>query len=242
MDAVELVKSNVDIFKNNIKKDMDITVTQGNALDLSMYEDNTFDITLVLGPIYHLFKKQDIDKAIKEAIRVTKKGGIIYIAFILFDLTMLYWGFQDKNLFENFGEGKMISKDYMPNNKEEYIFNINHYSTVKEIMNKKIKVPCTACSYCMPCPFGVDIPGCFSSYNERFLLEDKMSWWSYAQTLGAFSAKPAFASKCVECGRCEPHCPQNIEIRKELKTVAKEMEGVFFKPIVGTARRILRIK
>lgn len=136
VDAVELVKSNVDIFKNNIKKDMDITVTQGNALDLSMYEDNTFDITLVLGPIYHLFKKQDIDKAIKEAIRVTKKGGIIYIAFILFDLTMLYWGFQDKNLFENFGEGKMISKDYMPNNKEEYIFNINHYSTVKEIMNK----------------------------------------------------------------------------------------------------------
>ncbi len=116
------------------------------------------------------------------------------------------------------------------------------FDKVKEIMNEKIKVPCTACGYCMPCPFGVDIPGCFSSYNERFLLEDKMSWWRYAQTLGAFSAKPAFASKCAECGKCEPHCPQNIEIRKELKKVAKEMEGVFFKPIVGTARKILRIK
>jgi hypothetical protein len=45
----------------------------------------------------------------------------------------------------------------------------------------------------------------------------------------------------VECGECEPKCPQNIEIRKELKAVSKAMEGIFFKPIVGTARKILRI-
>ncbi len=115
------------------------------------------------------------------------------------------------------------------------------FDEVKSIMNERIKVPCTACGYCMPCPHGVDIPGCFSSYNDKFLLDEKMHWWKYAQTLGAFSKKPAFASKCVECGKCELRCPQNIEIRKELKSVARVMEGPLFKPIVGTARKILKI-
>lgn len=116
------------------------------------------------------------------------------------------------------------------------------FEEVKSILNEKIKVPCTGCGYCMPCPHGVNIPGCFSSYNDKFLLEDKMYRWKYAQTLGAFSAKPAFASKCMECGKCEIHCPQNIEIRKQLKAVSKEMEGTLFKLIVGTARKILKIK
>lgn len=116
------------------------------------------------------------------------------------------------------------------------------YDEVKAVMNEKIRIPCTACGYCMPCPHGVNIPGCFSSYNDKFLLEDKMFRWKYAQTLGAFSAQPAFASKCTECGKCEMHCPQNIEIRKQLKAVSGEMEGALFKPIVNTARKILKIK
>ena len=116
------------------------------------------------------------------------------------------------------------------------------FEEVKSILNEKIKVPCTGCGYCMPCPHGVNIPGCFSSYNDKFLLEDKMYRWKYAQTLGAFSKEPAFTSKCMECGKCEPHCPQNIEIRKELKAVAKTMEGILFRPIVGAAGKILRIR
>lgn len=116
------------------------------------------------------------------------------------------------------------------------------FDDVKSIMNEKIKVPCTACGYCMPCPYGVNIPGCFSSYNDKFLLDEKLSLWKYAQTLGGFSEKPAFASRCKECGKCELHCPQNIEIRKQLKVVKKEMEGVFFKPIISAARKILKIR
>ncbi|GAA4292469.1 aldo/keto reductase [Anaerocolumna aminovalerica] len=116
------------------------------------------------------------------------------------------------------------------------------FDKVKSVMQELTKVPCTGCGYCMPCPAGVNIPGCFSSYNEKFLLGSKLAWWKYMQTLGAMSEKPANASQCMECGKCESHCPQHIPIRKELKAVRKEMEGIFYKPIVGIGRKILKIK
>ena len=136
VDALELVQSNVDIMKSKIKKGMNINVIQGNALDLSMYEDNTFDVTLVLGPLYHLFKEDEEEQAIREAIRVTKPKGKILIAFILFDLTMLVWGFQDKNIYDNYGNDKQVSLDFKPNNSEELVFNVRYYNDVKKIMNK----------------------------------------------------------------------------------------------------------
>jgi predicted aldo/keto reductase-like oxidoreductase len=94
----------------------------------------------------------------------------------------------------------------------------------------------------MPCPSGVNIPGCFSVYNDKYLLNEKGNGFKYMQTLGVMSKKPSFASLCTECGKCEKHCPQNIQIRKELKIVKKEFEGILFKPVVGVARKILRIK
>ena len=136
VDALELVQTNVDVMKSKIKDNMNINAIQGNALDLSMYEDNTFDVTLVLGPLYHLFKKDEEEKAIKEAIRVTKPNGKVLIAFILFDLTMLTWGFQGKNIYENYGEDKQVSLDFKPNNSEDLIFNMRYFSEVKELMNK----------------------------------------------------------------------------------------------------------
>lgn len=136
VDALELVQVNVDTIKSKIKDSMNINVIQGNALDLSMYEDNTFDVTLVLGPLYHLFKKEEEEQAIKEAIRVTKPHGKILIAFILFDLTMLTWGFQGKNIYENYGENKQVSLDFKPNNSEELIFNMRYFDEVKNLMNQ----------------------------------------------------------------------------------------------------------
>lgn len=115
---------------------MNINAIQGNALDLSMYPDNTFDVTLVLGPLYHLFKSEEEDQAIKEAIRVTKPKGKILIAFILFDLTMLTWGFQEKNIYENYGNDKPVSLDFKPNNSEKLIFNMRYFEDVKNLMNK----------------------------------------------------------------------------------------------------------
>ncbi|MDF2615008.1 MAG: putative oxidoreductase of aldo/keto reductase family [Clostridia bacterium] len=116
------------------------------------------------------------------------------------------------------------------------------FEKVKSVMMEKTKIPCTACGYCMPCPAGVDIPGCFSCYNDKYLLKDKSVRFRYLQTLGAMSVKPANASQCIECGKCESHCPQEIAIREKLKIVSREMEGIFYKPAVGIARRILKLK
>lgn len=116
------------------------------------------------------------------------------------------------------------------------------FDQVKDIMLERTKVPCTACGYCMPCPSGVNIPGCFSAYNNKYLLNDKGSRLKYFQNLGVLSKEPAFASKCVECGKCELHCPQHIMIRNELKTVKKEMEGRLMKPVLSVARKFFRVK
>lgn len=93
VDAVELVEHNIDIFKQNTIPGETVTITQGNAMALSMFEDNTYDLTLLLGPMYHLFTSEDQRKALAEAIRVTKPGGIIFAAYCMGDASILSYGF-----------------------------------------------------------------------------------------------------------------------------------------------------
>jgi len=116
------------------------------------------------------------------------------------------------------------------------------FAQVKDEIIKGTKIPCTACAYCLPCPHGVDIPGCFSCYNDKYLMNDKGARFRYLQTLGVLSQKPSYASLCKNCGRCESHCPQNIAIGEELKNVSREMEGVLFKPVVAVVRKFMRVK
>lgn len=93
VDAVELVEHNIEIFRKNTKKGENVTITQGNAVDLSEFKNDTYDITLLLGPMYHLFNQEDKLKALSEAIRVTKKGGIIFVAYCMGDASVLSYGF-----------------------------------------------------------------------------------------------------------------------------------------------------
>ena len=93
VDAVELVEHNIEIFKQNTKPGEKITITQGNAKDLRRFSDNTYDITLLLGPMYHLFTEEEKLQALSEAIRVTKKGGIVYAAYCMGDAAVLMYGF-----------------------------------------------------------------------------------------------------------------------------------------------------
>jgi len=80
--AIELVEKNLGELKNNSKGIKNIKAYQGDATDLSRFEDDSFDVTLSFGPLYHLYDKDDVNKAIDEAIRVTKPNGVILFAFI----------------------------------------------------------------------------------------------------------------------------------------------------------------
>ena len=93
VDAVELVEHNIEIFKQNTAPGERITITQGNAMDLSAFESDTYDITLLLGPMYHLYTTEDKLKALSEAIRVTRKGGIVFAAYCMGDASVLSYGF-----------------------------------------------------------------------------------------------------------------------------------------------------
>ena len=99
---------------------------------------------------------------------------------------------------------------------------------VVKSINSKIKVGCTGCGYCSPCPKGVDIPGTFAAYNRRY---SEGKFWSLVDYTICTTLRPnsTAASNCIECGKCEKHCPQNIEIRKELKNATKSLETPLYK-------------
>ena len=93
VDAVELIQHNIDLFQQNTLQGERITIRQGNAKDLLFLEDNTFDMTLVLGPMYHLFTVDEQKQALSEAIRVTKPGGVIFAAYCGNEATMVQYCF-----------------------------------------------------------------------------------------------------------------------------------------------------
>lgn len=93
VDAVELVEHNIEVFKEKTLPSENVTIRQGNALNLSFIEDSSYDITLLLGPMYHLFTEAEQKQALSEAIRVTKKGGIIFAAYCGNDATMVQYCF-----------------------------------------------------------------------------------------------------------------------------------------------------
>lgn len=93
VDAVELVAHNIEIFRRNTIEGEPVTITQGNAMDLSAFGSDVYDITLLLGPMYHLFTTEDKHKALSEAIRVTKKKGIVFAAYCMGDASILSYGF-----------------------------------------------------------------------------------------------------------------------------------------------------
>ena len=109
---------------------------------------------------------------------------------------------------------------------------------VRELINEKIKVGCTGCGYCMPCPQGVDIPTAFRCYNEMYVENKGAGRHEYAQVVG-LRQNPGFPSKCIGCGRCEKHCPQHIRIISELKNAGRELLPWYYKPILAVARKFM---
>lgn len=102
------------------------------------------------------------------------------------------------------------------------------YAEIIAAINAKMKVGCTGCGYCMPCPKNVDIPGTFAAYNRKYTDNYFTALKEYFMCT-ALRKNSSAASNCIECGKCELHCPQHIAIRKELKNAKKELENPIYK-------------
>ena len=107
---------------------------------------------------------------------------------------------------------------------------------VVQAINRKMKVGCTGCRYCMPCPQNVDIPGTFAAYNRIFTEGKSRAKMEYLMCT-AMRKDSSAASNCIGCGACEKHCPQQIAIRQELKNAKKALEG----PMYQAARKGIRL-
>ncbi len=116
--AVELVKYNLGILKT---KNSSVRAMQGDARNLKKLKDNTFDVTLLFGPMYHLFEKKDKKQALAEALRVTKPGGVLLIAYCMNEYSVLTYAFKEGHLAECMEMGR-LTEDFHTVSKPEHLY------------------------------------------------------------------------------------------------------------------------
>ncbi len=149
------------------------------------------------------------------------------------EVTLLLSGMNDLAMVkENI---KVASQVEGLNEKEKAMF-----QEIQKLMLNSSQIPCTGCNYCLPCPYNVDIPTCFSCYNDY-----KIEGWGRGvvkyimQT--SLKQEAQNASRCTQCGICEKKCPQNIAIRSELTKVQKKLEGIHYRPMRFIIKKILKV-
>ncbi len=130
--AVDLVEHNIDIMKKKVKPHHKIEIHQGNACDLSFIESNKYDMVLLLGPMYHLFNGEDKHKALSEAIRVAKKGGVIYSAYVNNDTTV-YSYFNKREILNWVNQGVLTNTYHFKSIPKEVI-ELYRKSDIDELM------------------------------------------------------------------------------------------------------------
>ena len=150
--AVELVKYNLGILK---KKNSSVKAMQGNALNLKKLADNTFDITLLFGPMYHLFGFEDKEKALLEAKRVTKPGGIILVAYCMNEYSVITYAFKERHALECMEQGR-FSDTFQTLSLPEHLYDymriedIDALNTATGLSRIKIVSPDGAANYIRP--------------------------------------------------------------------------------------------
>lgn len=143
----------------------------------------------------------------------------------------------DDHITENLG----IAEKGLPNSFSEKEVELVEEAAAE--FRRVMRVGCTGCQYCMPCPAGVNIPSCFEWYNSKHAFKDKKAKFMYVfQNGGVVTEKPTLASVCVRCEKCLEKCPQHLPIPDLLADVQNDMEGIFTKPLVWIMKRAVKVK
>ncbi len=109
--ALDLVEDNLDVLREHMLPSDDIEVVQGNALDLSRWADESFDAALLLGPMYHLYTEADKLTTLREALRVTRRGGYLFVAYCQFDAAMIQSIFSGKKLYDHVTQSGLLNEE-----------------------------------------------------------------------------------------------------------------------------------
>ncbi|MDK2833861.1 MAG: uncharacterized protein PWR29_107 [Methanolobus sp.] len=154
------------------------------------------------------------------------------------DVTVVLSGMNEESHIE---ENLRIAEQAYPGSLTEEELQL--VKIVESKYRELMKVGCTGCQYCMPCPAGVNIPLCFESYNNLNLVDNpEGERFMYAARLGGAVAlgEPEFASLCVQCGQCADKCPQRIDIPAVLGSVVEELEGPDLEQRAAMAREMFK--
>lgn len=110
---------------------------------------------------------------------------------------------------------------------------------LRQKINQTLKVGCTGCGYCMPCPHGVDIPTAFRCYNQSASNKKFSAVLEYAQ-ITSLKKDSSAMTQCTKCGACEKHCPQHIEIRKELQNAKKALQPFYIRAFLKLVGKLVK--
>ena len=130
--AVELIEHNIDLLRKKLDGTERINILQGNALDLSALPDNTFDMTLLLGPMYHLYSKEEKIRALSEAVRVTKPKGYILVAYCMNEPTVVQAVFE-RHMLREVLDQHMLTEDWHCISKPKDLFEMIRTEEIAEL-------------------------------------------------------------------------------------------------------------
>ena len=152
VSAVELVKHNLGLLK---AKNSAVKAYQGNALKLKRFDEGQFDMALLFGPMYHLFSYEDKLKALTEAKRVVRPGGIILVAYLMNEYSVITYAFKEQHIMECLKEGR-LTEDYHTVSQEKDLYDYMRTEDIERLNNEagltriKIISPDGAANYIRP--------------------------------------------------------------------------------------------
>lgn len=141
---------------------------------------------------------------------------------------------QDEHIQENIRIASESTPDHLTKNDLEVV------EKVKLKYQELLEINCTGCRYCIDCPANINIPYAFQSYNNFKMFSKVMALGMYASVVGLSDDQPKWTSTCLDCGKCEKHCPQFIEIRKEFKKVQRTIEHPVLRGVLKVVRPFAR--